>query len=919
MPASQELRRAHGPALRMMRALLLTLALGLVHAPHAGALSIDFAQVGEAATITSALWLLHDPGAHLGVQEARAQPDWRPVGVSVLKLGYDEGAYWLYGTLRNSAEVPATRWLGLGSARLEDVQLHLLDTDHGGDASAAAQMQQAGTRFPLGQRSVRSLRPFFTVTLAPGEERQFMLRVASDSIIDISVALWEPAAMRQEEGRELAIQGFLLGLSLLLAAYALVQGLVWRDRSLMLMAAWLVTAQAYICAFQGYLYRYLLEAGSPWIVHAPATLGCLATLIYLRMSQSLVELERLWRWKTLYRCMILALGAVTLWTALGDYRDAAPVANASAGLSYLAWLASMLHAWRRRLDNARMLVLSFALAWLAMSMKMLELNGVFDGDLLPDWRFAALFQIGLLCMTSVIVTGRAVDLHRKHEQMQWTMLYLRVREQLKLEKAVAARTQELRQALQAADEANLAKSGFLTRISHDLRTPLTSILGFADMIQASGGPHAGHGRIIIRSARHMLAMVNDLIDYARGDPLDTPQPAPLYLHALLQEIAQEGQVLAQRQHNHFTLDISPDLPPVLALDARRLHRILGNLLDNAAKYTREGRIGLRVQWQADHADAGKGALQIEVSDTGCGIAPQFQARIFEPFERADADRRQPGIGMGLAIVRLWVQRMGGSIALESQPGVGTRMRLQLPAELGSEQDIASHHVQEHSSARMLIDGAGRQVVVVEDSPEIARLLSDQLSSLGFAVSVFGDGETAIAHLSALTMDQDAPALVLTDYLLPGVHGGVVLQAARRLLPEAPVLLLSATLHACEVELEGDLRFDGSLLKPVNFSELQEMIAQLLQLPLQGCTGSADSTAGEVVVTPPEALLQAALGLIAEGAVSDLIDWCETLGHEHPQCSQFQAQALEHITQGHLARLRAMCEQALSAHTESAAI
>ena len=98
-----------------------------------------------------------------------------------------------------------------------------------------------------------------------------------------------------------------------------------------------------------------------------------------------------------------------------------------------------------------------------------------------------------------------------------------------------------------------------------------------------------------------------------------------------------------------------------------------------------------------------------------------------------------------------------------------------------------------------------------------------------------------------------------------------------------------------------------------------MIAQLLQLPLLGRTASTGSTAGEVLAMPPEALLQAALEMIAEGAVSDLIDWCETLGHDHPQCSQFQAQALEQITQGHLARLRAMCEQALSERTESAAL
>ncbi len=596
----------------------------------------------------------------------------------------------------------------------------------------------------------------------------------------------------------------------------------------------------------------------------------------------------------------MALAAITLWTALGQYRQAAPVANGAAALCYLLWLVSMLHGWRHALDNARMLVLSFALAWMAMLAKMLELNGLLTESLLPDWHFAALFQVGLLCMTSLMVVGRSLALHRKHEQMQWAMLYMRVREQLKLEQTVAERTQALSDALQAADEANRAKTGFLTRISHDLRTPLTSILGFGDMLQGGGDP-AAYGRIIVRSARHMLAMVNDLIDYARGDQLDTPQPAPLYIHALLNVTGQEGAELARRQGNAFSLQIDPALPAVLVLDAKRLHRILGNLLDNAAKYTRHGRIGLRACWHAASSAQAPGIIEIEVSDNGSGIAAHHQARIFEPFERADADRNQPGIGMGLAIVRQWITRMGGEIVLDSAPGRGTRMQLRLPAPLADEHDLARHHIQEDSSMRPLIDGSGYLVLVVEDNPEIAQLLGDQLSSLGFAVETCVDGTVAIARMEQATAA--VADLVLTDYLMPGANGAQVLQAARRRWPGVPVLLLSATLNGGQAGAGGE-HFDACLLKPLNFLELQDAMGRLLGLVRPEPVASPGPAAA--MPLPPAAVLHDALALIELGAVSDLLEWCETLLREHPHCTLFHRQAGRCIELGDLAALETLC-------------
>ncbi len=866
--------------------------------------SIELAGIATHQVITPQLQVLRDARASELLSTALASGPWEAIHIPMLQEGYSTGAFWLRGQVRNDSSEHVTRWLAMGSARLQDVRLYWLPSLPSSSAHTVDEVipRYAGTLHPFARREIASRTPLFPLTLAPGEERQWVLRVAGDSAIDLNVALWESAAFRQDEGRELSIQAFVLGVSVLLVTYALIQGMAWHDRGFVLMAAWIVTALAYIWTFQGYLQLYLFPQGGAWLVRTPATLGCLATLLYVRMSYVLVGLQRLRPWNSVYAVIQALLIAVIGATALGNYRVTAPLANATAALAYVMWLASLLHAWHAGLPHARVLTLSFALAWLGMSVKLLELNGLVDRSLLPDWHFAALFQIGLLCMTALVIIGRALELHRKHDQMQWAMLYLRVREQLKLEQAVAARTRELREALEAADQANRAKTGFLTRISHDLRTPLTSILGFADMLQTGGDERARHGRIIVRSARHMLAMVNDLIDYARGDRPDLPHPAPVYVHALLQEIGQEASLLAQRQHNAFRLQVAPTLPPVLTLDARRVRRILGNLLDNAAKYTRDGRIVLQVQWHPASAQSGMGVMEMQVRDTGCGIPLHFQKRVFEPFERAHADRSQPGIGMGLAIVRQWIQQMGGQVALSSRPGEGTTMTLRLPAAIGSEHDVARHDAPEDASGRLLIDGEGRLVLVVKDHADIAQLLGDQLGSVGFAVELYADAERAIARMAA--PDASAVALVMTDFQLPGLHGDAVLEAARRLLPGIPVLLLSATLQPERSQEDGG-QFDACLLKPVNFLELQETIGRLLGLQKQ--EPSCEDGTAPPLQRPAQADLQEALELIEMGAVSDLLDWCDTLQRRNPVWTGFVTMARQLVMDADLSTLEALCQ------------
>lgn len=889
--------------LRLLAALLL-LCAPLVQAaslpgspvsPLAYAGEVDVALVASAMPLRQQLQVMKDESAQRDAEAAMQSDAWRTMSADGLIGGYSTSAIWLRGSLYNSSLSSATRWISVGSARLEQVDFFLFMP--GG--MQAVETQHSGTRVALARRPLASHVPLFALTLAPGERMDFAVRIASESALDVSLTLWEPSAFRQAEGREQTAQALLIGIPFLLALYALIKGVIWRDRGFLRLALWIVTSMGYIVSFQGYLYRYLLPGGGSMIVHAPSTFAGLSSIAFAWMILAFVPLHRLRGWIMIYRAWFALMLGVTLWTVLGDYHVAAPVSNLLLGSFYLCWIVSMAHAWWRGLPNARLFLLSFSLVWLAMCAKILELNGMLDQRWMPDWQLSWLFQLGLLPMMTLIVVDRSMHLYRRHVQMQQDLLASQVQEQLRLEQAVAERTQALRDALVAADDANHAKTDFLARISHDLRTPLTSILGFADMVQASRNDSAGHGRIIRRSARHMLNMVNDLIDYARGDNAEGLRLAPTYIHALVHTMAQEGAELARRRNNRFSWRIEGNLPPVLQLDAKGLHRVVGNLLDNAAKYTHDGSIDMLVQCGPGAIDDGPLQLSFRIKDNGSGIAPSYQQRIFEPFARAESARGQPGIGLGLAIVKQWVARMHGSVTLDSAPGLGTAITLRLPTETAAEENIARHHVLEGTDVLPVVDGGGRLVWVVEDSPEIAQLLADQLASLGFAVTLFGDGQAVITRMGM----PGAPDLLLTDYQMPGADGDQVLHAARARLPGVPVVLLSATSRApAALSL-----FDASLLKPINFLELQDTLGRLLSLDTIAI-GTSDEPApdDDALPLPPPASLRAVHGLIDLGAISDLIDWAEALRTGYPQYEAFYRRARQLIDQGNLSGLARLC-------------
>lgn len=452
--------------------------------------------------------------------------------------------------------------------------------------------------------------------------------------------------------------------------------------------------------------------------------------------------------------------------------------------------------------------------------------------------------------------------------------------------------QHLRDAVLRANAADRAKTDFLARASHDLRAPLTSIIGYAQLLQGCGGTAGQHGQIIRHSADHMLTLINDLVEYASGSLRDEIDARPQRLPEFIERLAHEATMLARRNHNRFVLQRRDGLPGVVWMDARRVQQIVGNLIENAAKFTRQGSIELTVGHSTDGAPAGGVMLQIEVRDTGCGISAEDLPRVFEPFFRCGDSRRIEGTGLGLPIVDRWVRRMGGSLELGSTPGVGTRIRLAIPLKLGSEGDIEAR--QPHEEALPAPFGGGRRLWVVEDAAETRGQLVDILENAGFVVACAEDGQAFIERIGAA--DAAAPCLVLTDLMMPGADGHAVCAAVRARWPGVPVVLLSAQAPDAGGT---DSAFDARLHKPVAPARLRAALAGLL------APAPAEPPAAPAP-RPDAATLARMRALIELGALTDLVEWAEALAAQTPEHDAFARKVLALADRWDVEALQALC-------------
>jgi signal transduction histidine kinase/DNA-binding response OmpR family regulator len=347
-----------------------------------------------------------------------------------------------------------------------------------------------------------------------------------------------------------------------------------------------------------------------------------------------------------------------------------------------------------------------------------------------------------------------------------------------------------------------AKSEFVATASHELRSPLTSIKGFVELLEHSSDGMSERQRefieIILKSTDRLVELVNDLLDVARieADHVEINRRA-IDVGEVVHEVVELITPRIESKRQHLTSYVSPTLPPALA-DPGRVRQIVANLLTNAHLYTPEGGT-IHVGVEPDRA-----WVQLTVEDSGVGMAADELERIFDRFYRAgNRSGSNPGTGLGLSIVKSLVDLHGGQITVDSEPGHGTIFRVRLPAAVPGLDSPAS-----------LEAIRGRNVLVVDDEREIAELIASQLGALDVQTTVAVSGEEALERLRAEHYDA-----VTLDILMPGMDGFEVLRQIRadRELAGTPIVCVSV--FSGRQELAGE----WVVAKPINADELRDVL------------------------------------------------------------------------------------------------
>lgn len=365
---------------------------------------------------------------------------------------------------------------------------------------------------------------------------------------------------------------------------------------------------------------------------------------------------------------------------------------------------------------------------------------------------------------------------------------------------------ELERQRASLEEANALKNALISTLSHDFRTPLTSIFGYLRFLDphVDADPRARQAlHAIRRNAGHLLALAENLLEYGRGEAGGSlVAPVDVDLDALLADIDALFAPLAEAKGLAFRTRLERADDAVARLDPVKLRQVLVNLVSNAVHYTPQGEVAVVLTWR-------DGVLRIEVRDTGVGIAPEFQAGVFRAFDRG-AQSGGKGAGLGLSIVRRVVEQMQGRIALESEPGRGTCLRVELPSAPARRDagDAASLH--------------GRRVVVVDDDPDIAQLLELLLIDLGLEVRVHAQAEGAIAAVLA-----DPPDLLFVDVELPDLSGNAAVFRLRSQGYRGAIVTLSANATAAARDASLHAGADHYLTKPIDLERFVAVVRRTL--------------------------------------------------------------------------------------------
>lgn len=875
----------------------LLLALCLTGSLSAQAFQLDAAR--QRVDLAQAVYYLEDPAHALTLQDV-GSPEfaaqfrrWDGARGNV-NFGYSASAYWLRLCLARAADAPDDWLLELSYPLLNELEF----------AAPGRAPVRTGSAYPLASRELPD--HYFVFRLRLDQQlRCHYLRVASQEALILPLLAWQPAAYELSQQRELLWHGLYHGGLLALLLYNLLLFLSLRDRRFLLYSLYDAALSLGIFASNGFSRIFLWSDWPGFDLQSQAIFLALAAVFSVWFAREFLQTRILFpRLDVWLRASALGFLATVLLLLVQlaldlDFRWLLQLHVLNGVLSGCVVTVAAVLVWRGGGRSARTFLLAWGALWLGVIVAALHVVCAVPSNFWTGYALQIGAGVEMLLMSLALAEtirqerDRALDFQRRALES-------------------SRQAHELNAQLAASRQLARDKSEFLARVSHELRTPLNAIVGYARMLRrGSDRITLEEGTVDIeRSGMRLLGMIEELLDQSQlSAGRISLSPGPLALRSWLQEVGRTGSLMTEAAGNRFELQLSGELGQVVEADGHRLRQVLDNLLGNANRHTRNGRIVLSCAAQAaQRSDCLH--LEFAVADSGDGIAQQDLERIFEPFfigagGRQPSNPRARRMGLGLSISRDLVGLMGGELSVDSRPGEGSRFHFGIDCRIVNDARVpARQELSQQPSAAMagpVLPGLGRRqgelcvLLAAHDAAE-RQSIAAWLGALGCSASVVSGRQQLIDLL-----DQDRTRrwdVIVTDHCLSDGDGWAVLRHVRATLPVVPVVVLGEMALQRPAGFPAGLDFDACLSRPLELAALFDVLSRLLP-PLHLPRSQ------QAAVRPEGHELDVVSGLVTQGAVSDIEDWAVELGVRRPDCLAYAQRLQDAARRQDLAELRSL--------------